>query len=165
MRWFIPVFACLLTVSAFAQESAPQPPQLTSKAQVKDFTAQFLKTLATGTTIDAFNQLKAATPDAEADIDATRDRTLGLLDSLRDTYGRPIGYDIVTERALGDSVIKYETLLKMEKFAIRCTIIYYKPHDTWQPARINFDPDLNLMFDELFNNGGRSANRSTTEQP
>ena len=138
---------------------------MTSKGQVKDFTGQFLKTLATGSTTNAFNLLKAATPDAEADIDATRDKTLGLLDQLRDTYGRPIGYDIVTERALGDSVIKYEALLKLEKYAIRCTIIYYKPKDVWQPARINFDPDLSLMFDELFNNGGRSVNRSTTDQP
>jgi hypothetical protein len=122
---------------------------LRSTDQTKEFTVQFLNTMVTGTTYHAFEQMKSATVAADPEIDATRDKTQEMLDGLRLSHGKPVGYDLLAERTLGATIIRYEALLKMEKYAVRCTVTYYKAADSWVPVRVFFDEDIDALFVEL----------------
>src|SRR5262245_14201335 len=112
------VLFIMLTSFTLAQD--PPRGALRNNSQTKQFTETFLNTVATGTAYDAFGMIKMANPGAEADIDTTRDTTQAMLDHLRPNYGKPIGFDMLAERTLGGSIIRYEALLKLEKNAIRC---------------------------------------------
>ncbi|HEY7088837.1 MAG TPA: hypothetical protein VH518_12155 [Tepidisphaeraceae bacterium] len=149
------VIAMVLSASPLLIAQDEQPPTerrsvtLRSTDQTKQFTSSFLNTMATGTTYEAFGMLKTANTTSDSDIDATRDRTQGMLDNLRATYGKPVGYDLLAEHTLGATIIRYDALLKLEKYAVRCTVTYYRATDTWVPVRVVFDEDVDALFTEL----------------
>jgi hypothetical protein len=140
-------FVLLAATSLIAQERGRTT--LRTTEQTKEFTIQFLNTMATGITYQAFELLKTAKAGADPDIDATRDRTQEMLEGLRLTYGKAIGYDLLAERTLGATIIRYEALLKLEKYPVRCTVTYYRATDTWVPVRVWFDEDIDSLFIEL----------------
>jgi hypothetical protein len=137
----------LATTSLIAQDRGRVV--LRSTENTKEFTSQFLHTMATGTTYQAFELMKTASVGADPDIDTTRDRAQELIDSVRLTYGKPVGFDLLAERTLGATIIRYEGLLKLEKYPLRCSITYYKATDTWVPVRVWFDEDIDALFVEL----------------
>ncbi|WP_428940727.1 hypothetical protein [Fontivita pretiosa] len=124
--------------------------RLATVEQASAFAEAFLRTLASGSAFEAFNAVKSALPGEEAvAVDQTRDATLEMLDRLRPTHGDPVGYDIVARRSLGSSVVRIECLLKLQRYPVRCTVVFYRPHDSWLPVQILFDEDIRLMFEEL----------------
>lgn len=139
----------VLVLSALAPAQEIERKILRTREQTKDFSALFLNTIATSTTYEAFGLIKTANTGADNEIDATRDTTQAMLDQYRLTYGKPVGYDLLAERTLGSSIIRYESLLKLEKNALRCTITFYKATDTWVPIRVWFDEDVDALFVEL----------------
>jgi len=129
---------------------APPAQRLATVEQASAFAEAFLRTLSSGSAFEAFNAVKSALPGEEAvEVDQTRDATLAMLERLRPTHGDPVGYDLVARRSLGSSVIRIESLVKLERYPVRCTIVFYRPQDSWLPVQILFDEDIRLMFEEL----------------
>jgi hypothetical protein len=141
--------------AALAQEegdAAPAPnnrKQIVTKDQTKEFTEAFLKVLVNGRPFDAFSLMKAAMPDNDNDVDATRASTEELLQQVRPAYGKAIGYEMVDSKSVGASLVRYDYLMKFEKNALHCRIIYYKPVNNWIPLRIWFDDNLHDLIEDL----------------
>src|SRR5262249_20756469 len=120
--------------------------QIASPEQCKQFTDTFLRTLVNGRTYDAFQMIKSVIPDAESDVDATRQTTEQLLDQVRQTFGKPIDVELLDTKTLGSSFIRYDYLLKLERSALHCRAIFYRPRNTWIPVTITFEQDLRQVF-------------------
>jgi hypothetical protein len=148
---------CIGVVTRHAPADEPDAPVLPANAtplntlqQTEQFVGAFLKMLSAGSTADAFAMMKAASPrDAANDIDETRDSTQQLLDSSAPSMGKPVGFELLARRQVGQSLIRFECLLKLERHPLRCTIFFYKPAEIWTPMQVTFDSDMHRLFDDM----------------
>ena len=153
---FVLVLA-LAAAAIFAQDAGQggRRKQLVSKNFTREFTEQFLMTMVKSRPIDAFALIKTVTPESETDIETTRSSTEQLLDNVRPSYGRIIGYELLETKALGNSFVRYEYLLKFERNALHCRFLYYNNTPTgqqgenWIPVGIWFDGNLGDLFDNI----------------
>jgi len=163
MRKVIPTGAVLLLATLLLvavhptsadEPDAPALPSnvtpMTTPQQTELFTQSFLKMLSSGNTFDAFAMMKAVSPkDAANEIDETRDTTQQLIEHNAPTMGKPVSFELIARRQMGQSLMRYECLLKLERHPLRCTIFYYKPADTWMPVQVTFDEDIRKLFEDL----------------
>jgi hypothetical protein len=131
----------------------PQQPgmrkQLVNKDQAREFNESFLRVLVTGRPYDAFVLMRSAMPGAESDVEEIRMSTERMLEEVRPTYGKAIGYELVDTKSLGQSLVQYDYLFKFERNAMQCRIVYYRPSTVWVPLRLWFDDDLSQMWEDL----------------
>jgi hypothetical protein len=60
-------------------------------------------------------------------------------------YGTILGYEMVYEEKLSDSVIRYVYILKTEKAPLTWEFYFYKPKSDWFLANINFNDQFNFL--------------------
>jgi hypothetical protein len=148
MRAWIIFVVAFLSVGALADTPDNSAP-LQNKDQARQFAEIFMRQLASGNTYDAFALVKAQLPDEADDTDTLRDNTQQMLDAARPKLGKTIGYELLEEKSLGQSLLRYEYLLKLERFAVHVRIIFYKPGEKWLPAQMWVDQDIRQLFDDL----------------
>jgi len=124
--------------------------QITTKDQTKEFSEQFLRAMGTGRPYDAFAMIKTMMPDLEADIEQSRQSAEQIFDRIRPSYGKPVGYELVSTKSLGESIVRYDYLYKFDRNALHFRVQYYKPtaNKPWIPTFIGFQEDLTVLFDE-----------------
>jgi hypothetical protein len=132
-----------------AQDNPNLRQQINTKDRTREFAEAFLNTLVTQRPFDAFSMLRSVTPESENEIEATRQSTEQLLDQVRPGYGKMIGFEQLDVKSLGQSFVRYDYLLKMERNALHCRIVFYRPKNTWVPVMLNFSDDLTQLFDDL----------------
>ncbi len=138
-----------VAVAAEGDDVAVPNGQIASKEATREFTETYLRALAYGTTSDAFAMIKAAAPGSEVEIDSVRQSTERLIEQVRPTYGKPVGHEVLDQKSLGQSLIRYECLLKFERNALHCRMIYYRANNAWAPVGIWFNDDLRQLFEDL----------------
>jgi hypothetical protein len=150
-----PLLVLALTVVAFAQDNGNQArtKQIVSKDGTREFTETFLKSLVTSRPLEAFALIKSVAPDFETDIETTRESTEQLIESVRPSFGRIVGYEPIDTKSLGKSLVQYDYLLKFERNALHCRMRFYKPatgaEGNWLPIGIWFDRDIEQLFIDL----------------
>jgi hypothetical protein len=142
------IIFCVVTFCGIAI-AADNPASLDTKDQAKQFADTFMHTLAGGDVYNAFAMIKVQMSDTSDETDALRDTTQQMLDTLRPKLGKPIGYELVGQKELGQSLIRYDYVLKLEKFAVHFRIIFYKSDQGWLPSQMWVDEDIRQLFDDL----------------
>jgi hypothetical protein len=146
----IPFYAGAGTVGAAMGQARPGTGvrQIATKDQTKEFSQEFLRVLITGRPFDAFALMKATVPDLESELEMTRQSTEQQFEALRPSFGKPIGYELIQTRSLGESVVRYDYLIKFEKNAGHFRLQYYRPRQVWIPSFIRFTDDISELFEE-----------------
>jgi len=87
-------------------------------------------------------------PAAEIEnlAEQTRDQ---LLVKFSDRFGKILSAEFVGKKTVGDSLIKYYYVLKMEKHALRWKFVYYKADKTWAVNHLGWDDSIEELFDEV----------------
>jgi hypothetical protein len=124
------------------------PKQIATRDQTKEFSQEFLRILVTGRPYDAFAMMKATVPDLEAELEMTRQSTEQRFEAVRPSFGKPIGWELIQTRTLGESLVRYDYIVKFEKNAMHCRLQYYKPRQVWIPSFIGFNEDLSDLFED-----------------
>jgi hypothetical protein len=60
-------------------------------------------------------------------------------------YGKILGFELVHEEKLSESVIRYVYILKTEKAPLTWEFYFYKPKADWFLANINFNDQFNFL--------------------
>ncbi|HVT91007.1 MAG TPA: hypothetical protein VHD56_19295 [Tepidisphaeraceae bacterium] len=152
MRIFIlAVMLLTVTVLVRADEGAPGTGrgQIVTKDQTKQFAEDFLRVLVNGRVFDAFQVIKAANPDAEAEIESRRQTTETMLDQAHQVFGKSLAPELLDTKSLGESLVRYDYLFKLEKGVLHFRIIFYKPMNRWIPLDLFFNDNLQQLFDDL----------------
>lgn len=68
------------------------------------------------------------------------------LRSLENMLGEYYGYNLMAEKALGNSLLGFSYIAKFDRQPIRFIFVFYKAQDKWKIQKLNFDMDLD---DEL----------------
>jgi hypothetical protein len=125
---------CLQPSAALAAEP-PSP-----KAMIETFFGEVQK----GNIIGAYDQLFTGSPipvDKPQAVTVLKQQTQAGLP----LYGKILGYELVHEEKLSDSVVRYVYILKTEKAPLTWEFYFYKPKAEWFLANINFNDQFNFL--------------------
>jgi hypothetical protein len=70
------------------------------------------------------------------------------LNDLVSTLGEYYGYEIITEKKAGESLILQSFLVKYERQPLRFTFLLYKPNDSWQIQNFSYDANIDDELEE-----------------
>ncbi len=59
--------------------------------------------------------------------------------------GQPLGHDLVSEKPLGESLIRLVYLLKFESRPAVFEFFYYRSHDSWGIVLLNIEADFGKL--------------------
>ncbi|MBT8235487.1 MAG: hypothetical protein KJO04_04795 [Bacteroidia bacterium] len=83
------------------------------------------------------------------------DRNQDAVENLKNQYknllpliGSYYGYDLITEKNLGDHLKVNSFILRYDRQPIRLTFILYKPKDRWQVQNLKYDDTLPEELEE-----------------
>ena len=128
------LFIILITSNIYAQPSE------------KDITTEFFK-LYSLDPMKAFDYAFATNSWMERNQDA--------VDNLKNQYGNLLaligqyhGYELITEKSIGERLKLFSFMVKYERQPIRLTFLLYKPHKTWQVQNLKYDDKLDEELEE-----------------
>lgn len=130
-----PVLLCICAVSVKAQEHSPA-----------DISKKFFELYATKP-MDAIDQLFG---DVKKNKQVSDDIT-AIKKNLKvtiDQDGEYNGYELITEKGVGNNLKLLSYMVKYDKQPVRFIFIYYKPKDAWKIYTFQFNTN---MDDELTN--------------
>jgi hypothetical protein len=70
------------------------------------------------------------------------------LDSLRQSIGKYLGKDLITQKNAGNSLVLYSYLVKHENSPVRFTFIFYKAQNDWVLYRFKYDDQMDIELEE-----------------
>jgi len=92
---------------------------------------QVASDLSKGDIDGAFATLSKHCPLPEAEIAKAKEATIQQLKSANPRFGDPVGYERITSRIIGKSVMKFVYIVKCENHLLRWRFFFYKPKDKW----------------------------------
>jgi len=135
MKPIIPLLTAFLTISVAVAEDAPP------RARAD----QFFGGLIRGDTDKAYAELFAGSLAMEdpARLEQAKQQIAANLSK----YGKPLGYDLIMEKAFGTSVVRLVYILKMEKHPIIWEFFFYRPRDNWFLANFDINDEFKGLRD------------------
>lgn len=138
--------SCLLAAALFAGEPAAPAP-LTSEESARTLIEDCLKTMMTGDYKAAFDLLKPHWAVPSHEIDTLVLQTLSARSIVKDRFGKSIGYEFLTQRRAGASFLHILAIEKLERTALRYSVVFYKAKDTWTLQNFTWDDKVGLLFE------------------
>jgi hypothetical protein len=131
-----------------ANGSAPQtPPALRTEGDIQDLCENALSHIVDGDVAQGIAILRPyALSISKSDMDSLENQLLGQADTIKESYGDPIGYVLISRVNLKDTVLKTVYVVKYERHLIRWTFIFYKPYDSWILDFFNYDDSIEDLF-------------------
>jgi hypothetical protein len=112
----------------------------------KDITNEFFK-LYSIDPMKAFDYAFATNIWMERNQDAV-DNLKNQYSNLLTLIGEYHGYELITEKSIGERLKLLSFMAKYERQPIRLTFILYKPHKTWQVQNLKYDDKLDEELEE-----------------
>lgn len=125
----------------------PQETFLENIDVVRSHAAGVLKLASDGDLPGAFALMSANTLVPQAEMDEAEALTVKQLAQVAPRFGRTIGYEVVGERMVGDSLVRISGIVKHENIPVRWMFYYYKPQDKWILFKFNWDDKPYLLFE------------------
>ena len=132
------IFLCMLLFFHPAAALAAEPPS--PKAMIETFFVEVQK----GNIAGAYDQLFTGSPipvDKPQAVTVLKQQTLANLP----LYGKILGFEIVHEEKLSDSVVRFVYILKTEKAPLTWEFYFYKPKADWFIANINYNDQFSSL--------------------
>ena len=131
-----------------ANKSEPQaPPDLRTEGDIQDLCENALSHIVDGDVAKGIAILRPyALSISKSDMDSLENQLVGQAETIRESYGDPIGYVLISRVNLKDTVLKTVYVVKYERHLIRWTFIFYKPYDSWILDFFNYDDSIEDLF-------------------
>jgi hypothetical protein len=134
------MFVCIRSNQGSQENSAPA-------AELKKLCEESLAIFAKGENDKGFALLQdayAKTP-SENELAIMQKSYSETIARFSATAGQPIGYELIDEKNIGDSLQKKVYLLKFERNVLRFSYVFYRARDSWKILEWHYDcnfPDI-----------------------
>lgn len=149
--FLVPAIVLLMVPAATAAEESllPSGTVLNSEKEMKAISEKALERLMRGET-DGFDLLRAHGVDL-GDKEAADRFARSLADRVKvfiRKWGKPLELKPISRQTVGGCLCRYVYLVKYEKNVLRWVFTYYRPGDSWLFFRLDFNDDVNALFEE-----------------
>lgn len=132
MRIHVLAIAALLPISVGAES-------ISEATQTREICAEAAALLGSGESDKAYDVLLPFWPLPKEEVQNLGYQTRSQLAMVSDRFGTVIGAEYASSKAVGDSLIKHNFLIKYEKHALRFSCVFYKPRDRWYVNAVTWD--------------------------
>ena len=105
-----------------------------------------MKDVAAGKLKEGLLRLRPYTVYPVAEFDGQISQLDLQIPAINKRFGKAIGYDFVELEEVGDSVVRYVYIQKMEKHVMVWRFIFYKPKDKWLLNAWYFNDQIQSLF-------------------
>jgi hypothetical protein len=109
--------------------------------ETKEIVDEFFKIYSSGKIDSSIDFIASTNPWMERATDSL-EQLKSQLRSLESMLGEYYGYNLMAEKALGNSLVGFSYIANFDRQPIRFIFVFYKPQDKWKIQKINFDIDL-----------------------
>lgn len=102
-----------------------------SETEAKQLTEKVMAQVAKGDLSTAFSTMKPYVVIPESEFQDLALQTKSQRDQFGTRYGRSIGYELVSEKRAGDSMLRFIYVEKTEKHALPWVFYFYKSPTGW----------------------------------
>lgn len=117
-----------------------------NKAKTRRYADEIIATVAQGNIRGAFEKAKKHWPLSEKELDNLSQKTVSQLNQIAPRFGDIVGKEFIRKEEVGKSFLRYQYIVKYEKHAVRWNMLFYKPEDEWFLNRINWDDQVEKLF-------------------
>ena len=148
MKAIVPIIALSLVLVFSVGVGAQQNKYLENQAQCLKLSADFLSILTTGQIERAFSNIRPYFYIPDKEIEELTSNTKGQLEATRERFGDMLGYQLIRDQEVADTVAKYTFIVRHEFTATRWFFTFYKPEEEkWLLNSLSWDD----MVEEIFN--------------
>lgn len=140
--------ALLWCVLLIPLASAAQVAQLHTEEDARAVSDEVMERVVRGDYEAAFEQLRSYWPFASAELDALLDTTVAQRTQVAPRFGKSLGHTLIRSRTVEESLLELVYMEKTERHALRWVFLFYKPHDRWILNNIEWNDDIDALFDE-----------------
>jgi hypothetical protein len=130
-------FAFLLLLASCNKSNNPKP-----------FVDDFFNAYQSGNIVKALDNLfdtnKWFTASSNGEIEKLKNDMPLYLTQLGEYYG----YNLISEKTIGESFVIYTYLVKYERQPLRFTFIFYKPNNNWVLYNFKYDDNIENELSE-----------------
>lgn len=138
--------SCLFAAGSTLSDSKTSP-ALRTERDVRNLCENALSHIVEGDPAQGISMLRPyATGISKEDVDSLENQLLGQAGTIKQSYGEAIGYVLISEEDLSDTILKAVYVVKYERHLIRWTFIFYKPYDSWILDYFNYDDRIEALF-------------------
>lgn len=135
----------LLTAATAADSQTPPP--LRTERDVQNLCENALSLIVEGDVGKGIGTLRPyATGISKDDVDVLESHLEGQAVTIKDSFGDPLGYVLISKENLKDTILKAVYVVKYERHLIRWSFIFYKPYDSWILDYFNYDDSIEALF-------------------
>ena len=137
MRIFTAVVLFLIMTTATVSAAT-----LESKDAAKKLTDQIMIKVASGDIEGGFLLMKPYLIIPESEFNVVVEQTKLQLPAIQGRFGKTLGYEFISEKVVGKSLLKIVQIQKFEKHIMRWNFIFYSPDGKWVLNTFNFDDNI-----------------------
>lgn len=138
--------SCLLPAGLIAAEPAELPP-LSTEASAKALVEDCLKRMVAGDYKGGFDLLKPYWAVPSNEVDTLIIQTMSTRSLVKDRFGKSLGYEFIAQKRAGKSFLQIVAIEKLERTAIRYSVIFYMAKDSWVLQNFTWDDKVGLLFE------------------
>ncbi len=136
----------LLFVCISGMSMAAQLKYLGGREECLRVCDEFMKMFAAGKIEKGFELLKPYSVIPEKEFTDAVNQSVNQLGLIGNRIGKIVGYELIREETVKDTLVKYTYIAKYEKHVIRCIFMFYRPGEKWIFNRFNFDDNVDELF-------------------
>ena len=146
---FLAVFLWPAVLAAAEDRLLPEPATLSSEKDLQALSERALERLMRGE-VEGFELLRRHSVEmgSQEALDRFFRAQSDRVKKFVRKWGQPLGYELIVRRKAGDSFCRYVYLCKYENNFLRWVFTYYRPREGWLFFRLDFDDDVNALFED-----------------
>jgi len=114
--------------------------------EVSAFSEKFMQFVAVNDMKTAFENAKPYVPISQTEIDATYLQLKSNRDMVLERFGKTIGYEFISIKKLGTSLIRLQYIEKTPKTLLPWTFVFYNPGNGWFLNSVFCDSSTQNLF-------------------
>jgi len=146
---FLAVFLWRAVAATGADGLLPEPATLSSDKEMQALSERALDRLMRGE-VEGFELLKRHSVEmgSQEALDRFFRAQADRVKKFMRKGGQPLACELIARPKVGDSFCRYVYLCKYENSFLRWVFTYYRPREDWLFFRLDFDDDVNALFED-----------------
>ena len=136
----IPIVSLLIIIPVFGAT-------LPDENAAKELTNKIMTKISSGDTNGGFNLTKPYVPISGTEVDSAALQTKAQLEQFGQRFGKPIGFEFIDLKKIGDSSLRIRYLAKMENNALPWIFIFYKGANGWTLNDFRWVDKISSLFE------------------